>query len=284
MDFWKILSSNFMVLKFYDDSKRFLYQENKMERSILKQPIVLFLIFTLSIILCHSLPVMAQTSQKIEAQSTVPGTDRLINFQGQLTDSKGSLLNGTYTVTFRIYPTANGGGQLWDETYKDLKIQNGHFSILLGSIRKLNTVSFDESKYLGIQIGTEGELVPRQMLIPAFHANSASVLTVTYKDGSKGNVSPNEILPVGSIIPFYGNYYTLPENWRMCDGSLIKDTQSPFHGLNLPDLRGRFVMGATETTMGDKANVCVYTDEPSPRCDEGTPLNHTYLYYIIKIK
>ena len=60
-------------------------------------------------------------------------------------------------------------------------------------------------------------------------------------------------IPVGGIVPFFGNPAALPPNWRICDGSVLDDPESPLvvwwrsreseGAFQVPDLRGRFVMG-----------------------------------------
>ena len=60
-----------------------------------------------------------------------------------------------------------------------------------------------------------------------------------------------DAVPVGGILPFYGDPAALPSNWRICDGSAI-DPNSPLASWaplgpdgvrRYPDLRGRFIMG-----------------------------------------
>lgn len=55
------------------------------------------------------------------------------------------------------------------------------------------------------------------------------------------------ICPVGSVIPYCGDPKNLPANWRIADGSKVDDPESEyFSGKNLPDMRDRFVMGASK--------------------------------------
>lgn len=44
-------------------------------------------------------------------------------------------------------------------------------------------------------------------------------------------------MPIGGIILWYGSITSIPENWALCDGSIVNDLQTP-------DLRSRFVVGA----------------------------------------
>lgn len=51
-------------------------------------------------------------------------------------------------------------------------------------------------------------------------------------------------VPVGAILPYVGSLEALPSGWLPCDGRVVNDSGSPFHGKALPNLMdNRFVMG-----------------------------------------
>lgn len=50
-------------------------------------------------------------------------------------------------------------------------------------------------------------------------------------------------VPVGTIVPFYGDKALIPDNWVICDGNTILDPLSPYHNTASPNLAGRFLMG-----------------------------------------
>lgn len=105
----------------------------------------------------------------------------LIPFQGRLTDQNGTAISsGQHTITFNIYRLAVGGTSEWTERHEQVGVINGLINVFLGSIEPLNGVEFNQTLYLGITIDADNnpvtadpEMVPRQMLIPAFHAKSA---------------------------------------------------------------------------------------------------------------
>ena len=92
------------------------------------------------------------------AQAEVP---RTMAFQGKLTDAAGQPINGTQTVTFRIYTAASGGAKLWEEV-KTLPVSGGLFSTQLGDTVAL-TLPFDQPYWVEIAVGGE-TLAPRQPL------------------------------------------------------------------------------------------------------------------------
>ena len=109
---------------------------------------------------------------------------QLIPFQGRLTNPQGVPYNsGQYTITFNLYDQAVGGANLWTETHAKVGVINGMVNVFLGSINPLTNVSFAETRHLGITIDADNnsntadpEMVPRQMIIPAFWAKNSEKL------------------------------------------------------------------------------------------------------------
>ena len=104
------------------------------------------------------------------AQAEVP---RTMAFQGKLTDAAGQPINGTQTVTFRIYTAASGGAKLWEEV-KTLPVSGGLFSTQLGDTVAL-TLPFDQPYWVEIVVGGE-TLSPRQPLASSPYALMAAAL------------------------------------------------------------------------------------------------------------
>lgn len=62
------------------------------------------------------------------------------------------------------------------------------------------------------------------------------------------------ILPVGSIIPFYDFNAAVTfdtAHWIYCDGAVVSDAASPLNGLTLPDLSNRYLVGFGTEGGGD---------------------------------
>ena len=92
----------------------------------------------------------------------------LINYQGRLTDSGGTPLNGSYSLTFRIYDAESAGNLLWQEIHPGVTIQKGIFSILFGSVTNLD-LPFDKPYFLEIVVSGE-VMSPRQRITSAGYA------------------------------------------------------------------------------------------------------------------
>jgi hypothetical protein len=108
-------------------------------------------------------------------QNVFAAPNQQINYQGKLTDDTGvTVANGTYNVRFKLYTTPSGGGEIWSET-ASTTITSGLFSYMLGSTSPLTAVDFNQTLYLGVEIGGtgsptwDGEMTPRKILgtVPA---------------------------------------------------------------------------------------------------------------------
>ncbi len=92
--------------------------------------------------------------------ATIPDT---INYQGYLTSSLGVPVNIGVPMTFRIYNAAVGGSPLWSETHGPIPVVNGNFNVSLGSVTPIN-LNFDVPYWITLEVGTDGEMLPRQAM------------------------------------------------------------------------------------------------------------------------
>lgn len=125
------------------------------------------------------------------------GIPQKMNYQGYLTTRSGSPINGTRTLTFKIYSVATGGSSQWAETQTDVPVTNGLFNVVLGSVSSLTAVSSAEwrgSLYLGVTVQGDVELAPRQLLVSVPYALGAArvdydqVITVAASGGDATNL------------------------------------------------------------------------------------------------
>ena len=109
---------------------------------------------------------------------------QVIPFQGRLTNQEGTpYTEGTYNIVFSLYDAPVGGTALWTERHTGVGLVNGMVNVFLGSIVKLDGQDFTQVRYLGITIDADGnantadpEMVPRQMIVPAFFAKDSESL------------------------------------------------------------------------------------------------------------
>jgi hypothetical protein len=119
-----------------------------------------------------------------EAQAAI---NLQINYQGKLTNTSDvAVANGDYNMEFILYDAISGGTTLWTETRtgaNKVTVTNGLFSVMLGSVTSLASVDFNQTVYLGVNIGGtgtpgwDGEMTPRKIIgaVPAaFLANGVN--------------------------------------------------------------------------------------------------------------
>jgi hypothetical protein len=109
-----------------------------------------------------------------------PTWPSLMNYQGQLTDSSGNAVaDGTYSVVFSIYNVASGGANLWTET-QTVTSSKGLFNAILGTVNSLSNLAvanYGSDLWVGIKVGTDAEMTPRQQLLPSAYAKNSQMLS-----------------------------------------------------------------------------------------------------------
>ena len=126
-------------------------------------------IFNVLLALALLFSVGVQLSQ-VQAQGLAPMpqqsppaavlTDQ-IPIQGRLTDANGIPLNGTYTVIFSVYDAAVGGNLLCGNLDASVDVTNGLFNSTLALCDLMDAFEGDQM-YLGVKVGDDPEMTPRQ--------------------------------------------------------------------------------------------------------------------------
>ncbi len=102
----------------------------------------------------------------------------LVNYQGMLADADGKPLTGTKKIEFSLYDAAMGGNKVWGpQVFDSVPLVNGMFNVIL-SVAEDGKSSIAEAfgakdRYLGIKVGDEAELAPRQQILSAPFAINA---------------------------------------------------------------------------------------------------------------
>lgn len=137
-----------------------------------------FVTLTLAALLVITQQVWADPiAARFTAATAAASSQTTINYQGYLTDSNGSAVNDTLEMSFRLYSVESGGTALWTETQSSVAVSNGLFSVLLGSVTQIPLDIFTNNTdlWLGIAVGTDGEMSPREKIASAPYAMIANV-------------------------------------------------------------------------------------------------------------
>ncbi len=141
--------------------------------------------------------VLLTLSASISAQTQVPA---MLNYQGKLADDNGDpVADDTYTVQFRIYDQTST--ERWYELHF-VTTTDGLFSAQLGSQGSpLTEDVFDYAEcWLGITVGADPELTPRQRLITVPYAHRVSTV-----DGAEGGTIISDLTITGSLSSVFLN-------------------------------------------------------------------------------
>jgi hypothetical protein len=159
------------------------------------------------------LVLVVSTSYTLAA--VVPQT---LNYQATLTDNAGQPITGAKDVTISLYTVATGGAPFWTEQQTGVILKNGQFSVVLGAngANILDKTKLTGTTYIGIKVGTDTEMSPRQQFTSVAYALKSG-------DG----------VPIGAILMWSGAIDQIPQGWALCDGAN-----------GTPNLKDRFVVGA----------------------------------------
>lgn len=105
---------------------------------------------------------------KNETPTAPLSANRQIAYQGTLTNELGQPINEALPMTFRLYESADALVPLWTEVYsqtQSVAVQNGQFQVWLGALQPFPAALWNSSTlFLGIQIDSDAEMLPRERL------------------------------------------------------------------------------------------------------------------------
>ncbi|KKP62896.1 MAG: hypothetical protein UR56_C0003G0003 [Candidatus Roizmanbacteria bacterium GW2011_GWC2_34_23] len=109
------------------------------------------------------------------------GTVRILSFQGRLTDTLSNPITTATNVVFQLYSVSSGGVALYTTgTCSVTPDQDGIFSSLIGSTcgSGIDASVFTENAniYLGVTVGADAEMTPRQQIANVGYAINSETL------------------------------------------------------------------------------------------------------------
>ena len=86
----------------------------------------------------------------------------VIPYRGRLTDSGGQPVNAALPMTFALYAGPEGGTAAWVEAHAAITVTDGLFTAYLGELVPLSSAVLNDNNYLGLTVGSDSEMRPRQ--------------------------------------------------------------------------------------------------------------------------
>ena len=147
--------------------------------------------------LSFPLPIMLLLLFILTVSSALAAIPQTINYQGYLTDPQGTPIDETVTVTFSIYPNTTEMSPLWTET-QTVRVTDGIFSVNLGNITPLS-LPFDTAYYLGVTVGSDSEMTPRQPLTSSPYAFRAATAETVVDNAVTTTIIANDAVTTDKI-------------------------------------------------------------------------------------
>lgn len=136
----------------------------------------------------------------LSAEDTAP--PRTLSFQGRLLDNTNTPITAETPLRFTLYnsPTASGAAMLWQEIQNIKPDQNGNFNATLGLKHRLEQSIFtnNTSLYIGLTVGDNKELSPRQQIPTTEYAANADTVAGLKPITNSPDLAQNVLLALDS--------------------------------------------------------------------------------------
>ncbi len=125
-----------------------------------------------------------------------------LTVEGAILSSGGAVVDGDYALTFRLYPTQQGGTAVWEEGPLVVTVVGGRFSLGLGAKVPIAqaVLSQTPNPWLGISVGNDPEL-PRSSLRSVVFALRAAAADALECSGcvSAAHLDPKVLQPYAKL-------------------------------------------------------------------------------------
>lgn len=112
----------------------------------------------------------------VAAAADIAAIPTAFSYQGTLRLADGTLATGSYNITLKIYNVVTGGTALYSESFSNVVVRNGNFSVVVGDAQAIDPALFNNANlYIGLTVAPDPEMLPRQRLFPVPWAMQASV-------------------------------------------------------------------------------------------------------------
>lgn len=130
----------------------------------------LLAVYGLLMVFNGSSPAWAAVGQAMPNLQASPRVPNVLTYQGMLRQPDGTPLDGEYEMTFKLYDSPIGGEPKHTDVISPVVVREGLFTVLLGDTVPIDPAAFAGPLYIGIQVGSEPEMAPRQRIAPVAYA------------------------------------------------------------------------------------------------------------------
>jgi len=207
--------------------------------------ITLFITALAVVALLTALLVVTAGAQSTRRAKTALQVSYPVTYQGRLTDNAGQpIANQTVNITFRLYEQSSGGTPIWAQSRAVTTDGDGLFTTVMEVDPPLGVADLSDA-WLGIQVGNDGEMTPRQRvsgapfaftLVPGNGVTGTvnlgdwppAIFGVINRGSGHGLMAHTEGLGAGlfgSSEKGFGGYFTSQEGHALAvDGPILVET------------------------------------------------------------
>ena len=127
----------------------------------LKATLVLVVIGMIAVMMQSGRAATAYASDlaTVSAETNIADIPNAFSYQGTLRKANGDLANGTFNITLNIYDAVTGGTALHSETFNNVVVRNGNFSVVVGDATALPADLFDNANlYVGLTVAPDADV------------------------------------------------------------------------------------------------------------------------------
>ncbi len=211
------------------------------------------------------------TSVLLLVGSTVAAVPQVVSYQGRLTDDTGAPMDTVIDLTFVLYEDTTGLSKLWSEKHADVSVENGLFSILLGSVEPLPDVFYDGAmRGLTIILPPDEELLPPIPMVSVVYALRSHVAdSALAASVGPGSIDSVELANAGIAVE------DIAQNGAT-EGQVLKYTEKEGGGwMPAEDLEGTAGTAGGWTDLGTVVRQQTLTDKVA--LGSATPLGKLHV-------
>ncbi len=128
-----------------------------------------------------------------------------MTYQGRLTDSIGIPVDGEVSLTLSLYHVPEGDSPLWTESHATVEVVEGIFTVFLGAVVPIPEEVLEvEELWLGVAVGVDPELAPRQQLTSVAFAVRAEEAEAVVEGGVTGDMIAEATITFDKLDPVCG--------------------------------------------------------------------------------
>jgi hypothetical protein len=132
------------------------------------------------------------------APPPTPNVPATMTQQGRLLNTDGTPATGSVSMTFSLYDSSTATTAIWTET-QSVTLDDGYFSVQLGSMTSLGSsttlqtdLATGVSLFLGLKVGTDSEMTPREEI--------AAIPYALVAQNAIGDITPHSVVVNGITV------------------------------------------------------------------------------------